>query len=115
MALEAIKEFDWSVSESTLIPVYIPLSGETGQVELVAAVANKQIQGVGIMAGANTSTVYLLQSANNSIFPLLMSAGGGLVKRGKPLFATNEGEALNVTLSGDPGVNSGIYLQYRLK
>lgn len=115
MALEAIKEFDWPVSNSSLIPVYISLNGETGQVELVAAVADKQIQVEGIMAGANTSTVYLLQSADNSIFPLLMSSGGGLVKQGKPLFATNEGEALNVTLSGDPGANSGIYLQYRLK
>ncbi|GAH22020.1 unnamed protein product, partial [marine sediment metagenome] len=109
-----MKRVDWNKAPA-IHQKFVDLNGKTEQQELIAAVTGKQIQVSLIMAGAASETTYLLQSADNSIFPLLMSAGGGLVKisAAGSLFATNEGEALNVTLSEDPGANSGIYLQYK--
>jgi len=93
---------------------FVDLNGKSTQVELVAAVVGKQIWGKRLMIGANAEVTYTLQSANKTIFPFLMSVGGGVIRSAESgcLFATNEGEALNITPSADPGAGSGIYLQY---
>jgi hypothetical protein len=93
----------------------LPFTLETQK--LVAAIANKQIQVVGLQLSSDTAARAVFTNDAEQIMGYCLTANGGLVRSvssGIVLFATDEGKALNLTVTGV--ITNGYgYLQYILK
>jgi hypothetical protein len=85
--------------------------------ELIAAVAGKQIQVVGLQLSSDAAARAVFTNGTEQIMGYCLAANGGLIRSvssGIVLFATDAGKALNLTITG--AITNGYgYLQYIVK
>jgi len=97
---------------------YVPINLGAGTYELVAAVANKQIQIVSFKFAVNVAGTYNLQSGVDVLFPFPMTSSGGVFRDGSdldlPLFCSNIGGNMQIVTTAAPTAG-GVYLQWREK
>lgn len=117
MALtETIKSYvDASLVGGTVKQKYVDISG-TGVHELIAAVADKQIQILEFIIGGDTAGNYALRSGTNAIFTFPLSTTSVPFELSshseRPIFCGNVGENINVNITPNPTVAS-VYVQWR--
>ena len=110
MALESF----YSPAYGEFQPKHVDVS--IGNNELVAAVASKRIEVYCFMLSGDATVKYQLSSGNNEIFTFYgieyfgvpLEAGSKQI----PLFLTNVGEVLTLSVSGI--VNANVYLLYKV-
>lgn len=97
---------------------FVPFEDGAGTYELVAAIADKQIQIVSFKFAANSAGIYTLRTGTDEIFPFPMVTTGGIFRdsaeSGLPLFCGNIGENINIVTTATPS-SGGVYLQWQEK
>ena len=118
MLTETVRRNDDSQYPGLLKQKFVPIASGADTYELVAAVANKQIQIISFKFSTNAGGIYTLQSRLDTIFVFPMSTSGGVFRDGSdldlPIFCSSIGENINIITEANPSAG-GVYLQWREK